>query len=570
MRNATISCFFTLFIAGSIVMLSHAYSKMNTAIDTRSFTGSYLAGRLANYENKTNLAIDYFKQALVYQPNNVEIQKEIFEAMLSVGAFKEAVKQAKKLKKQGIVTPFISLTLSIENLIKKDYKNVQSLLKFEASPPINNPISELIGAWAIFGSGNQSKAIKDLEKRLGPIWYDLFIHYHLALMNDLAGHTQNAKKHFIQALTNQQAAIIAPDTYERIIIAYASFQVRHKMRSQAIETLRHGEQILLGRESLKNIRKRIEKGANLKKLVETSQQGAGEVLYSFGAFLNQKNSERVARIFEQLSLTLYPQNDAILFQLANISAKLKDFDQAIKLYRALPLKSPYHKDGQLRLALTLANNNNRDEAIQLLTSLKEKFPNDRYILTALANIHMQKNNFSESIKIIDYAIAQITDFQKEDWKLFYQRGIAFERLQQWPKAEIDLRKALELFPNQPQVLNYLGYSLIERNQNLEESLQILQKASELDPPDGYILDSLGWAHYKLKQYDKAIQMLESAVRLKPEDPTFNDHLGDAYWQVGRKREAVFQWNHALDGEHKNPEKIKEKMKFGLKETAMYK
>lgn len=568
MRNAIVSCLFTLFITGSTVMLSHASSKMNVAIDTGSFTGAYLAGRIAHYENKINLAIDYFKQALAYQPSNVEIQKEIFEAMLSAGAFKEAVKQAKKLKKQGIVTPLISLTLSIENLVQKDYKNVQPLLKFEASPSINNPISELIGAWAIFGSGKWSKAIQKLEKRLGPIWYDLFIHYHLALMNDLAGHPQNAEKHFTQALSNQQAAFIAPDTYERIIIAYASFQVRNKMRKQAIQTLQQGEQILLGRETLKNIRKKIERGVNLKKLVRTPQQGASEVLYSFGAFLNKKNSERVARIFEQLSLALYPQNDAILFQLANISTSLKDFDQAIKLYRSLPLSSPYHKDGQLRLALTLANNNNHDESIQLLTSLKKKFPNDRHILIALANIYMQKNNFVNAIKIMDYAIAQIADFQKSDWRLFYQRGIAFERLQQWPKAEVDLRKALELFPDQPHVLNYLGYSLIDRNQKLEEALKILQKASELQSSDSYILDSLGWAYYKLKQYDKAVQILEDAVRLKPDDPTFNDHLGDAYWQIGRKREAVFQWSHALNGEHKNSEKIKEKLKSGLTEAAI--
>lgn len=176
---------------------------------------------------------------------------------------------------------------------------------------------------------------------------------------------------------------------------------------------------------------------------------------------------------------------------------------------------------------------------------------------------MQDNKFTEATKTLDRAIAQITNFQQDDWKLFYQRGIAFERLQQWSKAENDLRKALDFFPNQPQVLNYLGYSLVERGEKLEESLHMLQKASTLQPQNSHILDSLGWAYYKLKQYNQAVQILENAVRLQPEDPTLNDHLGDVYWRVGRKREAMFQWNHAIDGEAKNSKEIQEKLKFGL-------
>lgn len=181
---------------------------------------------------------------------------------------------------------------------------------------------------------------------------------------------------------------------------------------------------------------------------------------------------------------------------------------------------------------------------------------------------MQKNNFAEAAKIMDRAIVQMVDFQKDDWKLFYQRGIAFERLKHWTKAETDLRKALELFPEQPHVLNYLGYTLIDRDQKLEESLSMLQKASALQPKNGYILDSLGWAHYKLKQYNQAVEILETAVKLQPQDPILNDHLGDVYWKVGRKREAIFQWNHAIDGQPENLEKIKEKLKFGLQDTTM--
>ncbi|WP_336294048.1 tetratricopeptide repeat protein [Bartonella sp. CB169] len=563
MCSATVSRFFTLFVAGTILMPLTTYSKINAAINTNSFTGAYLAGRVANHENKTDIAINYFKQALNYKPNNIETQKELLEAMLSVGNFKEAVQQAKTLKKQGVITPFVSLTLSVESLIKKDYKNAKLFLQLKAPPATNNPISELIGTWITFGSGQKSQAIADLEKIKGPDWYDLFIRYHLALMNDLAGRTREAKKYFIQALNSKQATLIAPNTYERIIIAYTSFQLRHNMHNQALQTITHGEQILSGREVLKKIREKIKKTASLERFIKTPQQGAGEVLYNFGTTLNYKNSGRIARILKQLSFALYPQNDAILLHLAHISAQLGDPNQAIKLYHALPPQSPYYRDGQLQLAFLLANNNNYNEAIKLLTSLRKQFPNDRPILITLAAFYMQDNKFVEAARTLDRAIAQIKNFQRDDWRLFYQRGIAFERLHQWPKAEINLRKALEFFPNQPQVLNYLGYSLVDRNQKLEESLHMLQKASALQSQNSYILDSLGWAYYKLKQYKKAVQILENAVKLQPEDPTLNDHLGDAYWQVGRKREAIFQWNHAIDEEAKNSERIRKKLKFGL-------
>ncbi|WP_375609077.1 MULTISPECIES: tetratricopeptide repeat protein [unclassified Bartonella] len=563
MCSATVSRLFTLFIVGIMMIPSPTYSKISSAIHTNSFTGAYLAGRVANHENKTDLAIHYFKQALVYQPDNVETQKELLEAMLSVGNFKEAVQQAKKLKKQNVITPFVSLTLSVESLIKKDYKNAKLLLQSKELPTSNNPIPELISAWITFGSGHKSQAIADLKKLKGPIWYDLFISYHLALMNDLAERPQDAKRYFIKALNNKQGTLIAPNTYERIIIAYASFQLRRNMRNQALQTVQHGEQMLSGREVLKNFREKIEKNTFLERVIKTPQQGAAEVLYNFGTALNYKNSGRIARIFKQLAFALYPQNDATLFQLAHISAKLGDPYQAMKLYRALSPKSPYYKDGQLHLAFLLINNNNYKEAIKLLTLLNKKFPNDRNILITLVAFYMQDNKFLEATKTLDHAIAQIKNFQQDDWKLFYQRGIAFERLQQWPKAELDLRKSLEFFPNQPQVLNYLAYSLVERGEKLEESLRMLQKASALQAHNSHILDSLGWAYYKLKEYNKAVQILENAVRLQPEDPTLNDHLGDAYWKVGRKREAIFQWNHAIDGKPENSEQIQEKLKFGL-------
>jgi Flp pilus assembly protein TadD len=158
---------------------------------------------------------------------------------------------------------------------------------------------------------------------------------------------------------------------------------------------------------------------------------------------------------------------------------------------------------------------------------------------------------------------------RANWSLFYYRGIGYERTKQWPKAEADFKKALELYPDQPSVLNYLGYSWVDQGVHLDDGMAMIKKAVDQRPDDGYIVDSLGWAHYKLGQYDDAVKQLERAVTLKPSDPTINDHLGDAYWRSGRKLEATFQWKHARDAkpEPDELEKINAKLKDGLKDDT---
>jgi Flp pilus assembly protein TadD len=173
--------------------------------------------------------------------------------------------------------------------------------------------------------------------------------------------------------------------------------------------------------------------------------------------------------------------------------------------------------------------------------------------------------FSECADVYSKGIATIDNPQKSDWVMFYFRGICLERAKQWEKAEADLKKALVLFPEQPQVLNYLGYSWIDQGVNLDEGMKMIRRAVEQKPDDGYIVDSLGWAYFRLGNYDDAVKQLERAVELKPEDPTVNDHLGDVYWRIGRTQEARFQWSHARDLKPEPEEipKIEQKLKSGL-------
>ena len=171
--------------------------------------------------------------------------------------------------------------------------------------------------------------------------------------------------------------------------------------------------------------------------------------------------------------------------------------------------------------------------------------------------------YKEAIKIYSEIIDN--DELLSNWNVLYSRGISYERINEWKKAEIDLKKALKLNPENAYVLNYLAYSWLDRNKNIDEALELLKKAVQIEPTDAYIIDSLGWAYFLSDKIEESVYFLEKAVSILPDDATLNDHLGDAYWKAGREREALSQWKRVLilDPNFKNKIIINKKIKEGL-------
>ena len=242
---------------------------------------------------------------------------------------------------------------------------------------------------------------------------------------------------------------------------------------------------------------------------------------------------------------------------------------ALKVYQRVPADSPLKRNADIQLATNLDALERTDEGKKILERLMTERPDDLEAIMALGNILRVRKEFATCADVYGKAINLIKNPQKSNWLVFYFRGICNERSKQWPSAEADFKKALELSPDQPHVLNYLGYSWIDQGINLDEGMRMIRRAVEQRPDDGYIVDSLGWAHYRIKEYDEAVKHLERAVELKPADPTINDHLGDAYWKTGRTLEATFQWSHARDLEPEPDElkKIVEKLRTGLVDEA---
>jgi tetratricopeptide (TPR) repeat protein len=293
------------------------------------------------------------------------------------------------------------------------------------------------------------------------------------------------------------------------------------------------------------------------------------VLYGLGAALARQGGEDLGLIYLQFALYLTPQHPLALLSLADLFETLKKPELAIEVYERVPESSPLKRNAEIQLGLNLDQLDRTDEAREHLEALVKDDPEDLDAVIALGNVLRGRKQFEEAAKVYTQGIDSLEKPERRNWMIYYFRGICYERSKDWPKAEADFKKALELYPDQPHVLNYLGYSWVDQGVNLEQGIEMIRRAVQLRPDDGYIVDSLGWAHYRLGRFEEAVDELERAIELKPDDPVINDHLGDAYWMVGRKLEALFQWSHARDlkPEPDDLVKIEAKLKNGLQIPA---
>ncbi|MCO5072759.1 MAG: tetratricopeptide repeat protein [Rhizobiaceae bacterium] len=520
-----------------------------------SFSGAFLAGRVAEVDNDLDDAIAYYKRGLAFDPDNQSMRQSLMLALISNGQFDEALPYAEKLKTVAEVERFSRVALAIDDIRKSRYSDAVNMLKLALSSDLDRLIAGLMTAWAQQGEGKPTEALATIDGLSGPEWFDLFKTYHRALIAEKAGMTKESDEAFDKIIANAMAGGAAPDTWLRAAEAYSGSLARRGEKARALETLDKAEQFVSGRVMINQLRAKIEKGTQVAPLITNTADGASEVLLDLGSALNRGGGEPFVRLYLRMALALRPDSDSALLQLAANAEQLEDSEAAIDLYRRIPKDSPVRRAADLQTGLNLADLDRNAEAEAALRKLVNSDPGDMRAYLALGGVLASQQKYAESAKVYDEAVAQLekgasetrTDGgQTSNWNIYYQRGISYERLKEWPKAEPNFRKALELAPDQPQVLNYLGYSWVDMNMNLDEALGMIQKAVDLRPSDGYIVDSLGWAHYKLGDFDQAVSELERAVSLKPEDPVLNDHLGDAYWRVGRRLEATFQWSHARD------------------------
>ncbi|MBX3529149.1 MAG: tetratricopeptide repeat protein [Rhizobiaceae bacterium] len=523
-----------------------ATGKSEPAFRASSLSGAYLAARIAETDNDLPAAIAYYERALSFDPLDVSLKQSLLVALIANGDFDRALPYADQLKTVADIERFSRVALAIDAFRKKDFASAENLLKLALETDLDRLVTGLMTAWAKVGAGDAKAGLAHAETLKGPVWFDLFLAYHKALIAEKAGDEKQALAAFDRVLNNPAAAASAPEAFLRSAEAHAGYLARLGRKDEALKVLDRATELYAGRIQIDALRKRIEAGQEVRPLVPAAADGASEVLLNLGSALNRGGGESFVRLYLQLALALRPSSDSALVQLAGVAEQMNDSLQAIALYERVKKDSPVYRVAQMQMGLNLADLDRNDEAIVHLKNVLAADPTDMRGYLAMGGVYSSEKKFREAADIYDRAAAIIGQGTQADWNIFYQRGIAYERLKEWPKAEPNFLRALELYPDHPQVLNYLGYSWVDMNLKLEEGLDLIQKAVDLRPSDGYIVDSLGWAFYKLGRNDDAVRELERAVGLMPGDPILNDHLGDAYWKVGRKLEARFQWTHARD------------------------
>ncbi|MCR8724917.1 tetratricopeptide repeat protein [Frigidibacter sp. ROC022] len=523
--------------------------------------GAYLAAMHAASESDFAKAAEYFTRALVGDPDNTEMMEEAVAAYVGLGRFDLALPLAERLAATGTDSQIGAIVRLEQLAAAEDYQGVLDLLD-NGSAHVAPLVDGLIRAWAELGAGRSTEALAEMDAVAEKAATRAFGLYHKALALALVGDYEGAE------------AILAGTGSDRLTLTRRGVIARAEILSQ-LERNADAAKLLtdtFGTDldpALAELKARLDAGEPLPMTVITDpRDGLAEVFFSVATALNGDTPDGFVLGFTRTAEALQPNHvDAILLS-ASLLERLHRYDLAIATYDRIPASSPYFHVAELGRADALRRDGQVEESIAVLQRLSETHDSIPAIFVTLGDALRKSERYAEAATAYDRAIALYGPPQESHWVVYFSRGIAEEREKNWDRAEADFRTALKLRPDQPQVLNYLGYSYVEMQRNMDEALDMIQRAVAARPDDGYITDSLGWVYYRLGRYDEAVVQMEKAAELVPVDPVINDHLGDVYWAVGRKREAEFQWSRALsfDPEEADAKRIRRKLEVGLDEV----
>lgn len=520
--------------------------------------GNFLSGLYATSLNDTVSAARFMLRVVEDNPGDQRLLRRAFLLSLEAGMMEPARELAQKITDGGGKMSIATMFLAVD-AVKSDLAKAQVL--FDSVPKSGLAVYAvpLARAWIYVGQKNYDKAIETLAPLNEQSGFLTLRNLHAGLIYDLAGRPKDAEESFRKTADDFTKAPV------RVVRALGMLLERNGRANEAIDMykafLNVSPDNLVVAAELARAEKKVKPGY----IVANAVEGVAEGLFHIASVLPQQSVGTRAVIYAQIAHHLrpdFPPNQLLLGDLLESQGRLAE---ANAMYGSVRPDSPYGWTAQLRITANLQDLGKEKEAEEMLRRLAQQKPEQMDAAFRLANLLRIQERYDEAVGAYDEAYKRIGDIQPRHWVFFHYRGIALERAKIWERAEKDFKKALELKPDDPFVLNYLGYSWIERGENLEEAQKMIERAVKLRRNDGYIVDSLGWVLYRVGKYAEAVTQLERAVRLRPQDPVINDHLGDAYWRAGRRLEAQFQWRRALG---LNPEKkemtiIEQKLENGL-------
>jgi tetratricopeptide (TPR) repeat protein len=549
----------TAFATGLYLLAAPAGAAIDVGdIGFSSHAGNYLIARSAGRNNDFSVAATFYKRAHEENPADQVLLERAFVLSVTNGE----VEQSTELAEQIITTrPDHQLSRFVLGLREAREKNFAAARKHFLMAD-NNRIGQLttavLIAWTYAGEGNARAAYKALDELDKQGNLDKFKAAHKANVAVFLDDRKTADAAFKKAMAKVGNSL-------RLVDSYGTYLWKTDRQSEArvvfarfLNTTERNPIIIKKLADLNN-------GKPALQFINSPTDGMFEVFFALAGALSDRKNATVALIYSQLGLYLRPASDVGRVLVGEVYDGVKLHKDAIAAYSKVPVNSPLRSNVEIQMASDLDDLEKPDEAVALLNKLIAREPENFQAWFTKGTILYGREKWLDAADALSLSLARVETKKRQHWPVFYYRGMAYERAGRWEQAEPDLQMALKLRPAQPAVLNYLGYSWIDRGENLEEAMKMVRQAAELRPRDGYIIDSVGWALYRLGKYEEAVEKLERAVKLRPGDPTINDHLGDAYWKVGRKLEAGFQWAHARDSK---PDKkalaiILKKLKDGL-------
>lgn len=519
--------------------------------------GAYLAARSAATASDYAAAARWFTRALIADPGNLQLLEGAIVGQVGAGQVDAAIPIAQRLTATGATSQSAAVVLLADQASRGSWDELLAAVDARGTAPTLT--DGLVAAWAELGAGRMSEAVGRFDRVAATQGMEAFGLYHKALAMASAGDFEGAD----EILSGKAGGVIG--VMRRGVIAYVQVLSQLERNPDALALLDRS----FGTEpdpAITQLRAALVAGDTLPfDIVRTPADGAAEVFFTVASALNGEGSDGSTLVFARIATFLRPDHtDAILLS-AGLLENQRQYDLATTAYARITPDNPSFLEAEIGRAQALSRAGNTAAAIEALQQLARTRGDLMIVNLSLGDLYRRESRFEDASQAYDRAIAAITTPEARHWSLFFSRGISHEQMKRFDLADADFRTALDLNPDQPQVLNYLGYSMVERNLNLEEALDMIKRAVAAEPESGYIVDSLAWALFKLGRYDDAVMPMERASILEPVDPIVTDHLGDVYWAVGRKLEAEFQWRRALsfDPEEALADRIRRKLEVGL-------
>jgi tetratricopeptide (TPR) repeat protein len=530
-----------LFAAAPLVLLTACATAGPGAAPVRqadvetgnSPYGMFLAGEGALNDGKSAEAAKFFDQARIETGGDPLVAERAFTAALLSGDIQKAAalaptgedanESAKRLGK---------LVVAVETLADGKAKQAQAMLSGDAIAFPHRSAAALLAPWAAAEAGDTAASLTRPEVK-GDRIVDYFGQIGQAFLFERA-------KRYDEAETDFKAAAEGSPPSEMSVTSYGGFLERRGRRMDAVALYGSYLAAVPSSAAVKAAEARAQSGKGPPPPPPTLHEGAAQALLAPAATMIAAKQSQIALAYLRLALRLDPQRDEAWVMVGDIMQSAGDTDAARFAYGRPKPGSTEYGAAQAKLAWTYQGADDKETALKLARAAAATGDMDARV--TLADLLRSDEKYAESIDVLN---GLINDSKKPDWRLIYARGVAYGQLDRWPEAEADLQAALKLQPDEPELLNYLGYSWIDRGERLKEAMAMVEKAVGANPRSGAMVDSLGWAYYRLGDYKKAVTKLEEAVELEAGDPEINNHLGDAYWKVGRRDEAQFQWRRVL-------------------------